>query len=184
MADAPSFSTSTRSMPASGMLLMLTPPVPLPLEKGTTRRPLIRTSVRALPKPRSDAPEKPYVELPAALVSWVAFCEEIADTVWINSSVVVTPRTAISSRVMVWTGSAPSTDALGMPVPVTVYVAAIAAPAARSVVPPSAQASAFAIFLRSNFIYDPQGKVMQLPEKLSPSTASTPTLPQPRFGPQ
>ena len=117
---------------------MLTPPVPLPLENGATRRPLISTSVRALPKPRSDAPEKPYVELPAALVSWVAFCDEIADTVWISSSTVETPVWAISSLVMVWTGSAPSTEALGMPVPVTVYVAAIAAEPAIRAVPPSA----------------------------------------------
>ena len=63
-ADAPSFSTSTRSIIVIGIVAMSTALLPA---AGATRRPLISTSVRAAPSPRSEISEtEPVPPLPAA----------------------------------------------------------------------------------------------------------------------
>src|SRR2546429_6511137 len=64
-ADALSFSTSTFSRAASGMLFTSTVVLSVKVPPPDTRLPLISTRVRCDPSPRSETPETPPVVAPA-----------------------------------------------------------------------------------------------------------------------
>ena len=109
MAEAPSFSTSTRWTAASGMLLTSTEVLSVIVPPPETRLPLISTSVRCDPgratrrstHRRVDAPEP--LAATTFVLPWTATL-----TVWRNCSAVVAPVFWICSCVMTCTGSAPS----------------------------------------------------------------------------
>ena len=121
MADAPSFRISTRSIAASGRLLMSTDTLSLvkPYPYGETRLPLMSTSVLCEPSPRSEIAEMPSVVAEDAeeLVSDPEL--EFAAIVCINCSTFDAPVRAISSRVMICTGNAVSAPIRLMLDPVT-----------------------------------------------------------------
>src|SRR5437762_11899821 len=69
MADAPSFSTSTRSMAATGMWLTSTVVLSVRVPPAATRLPSINTRVRWEPRPRSETLETPPVVEPDAVAT-------------------------------------------------------------------------------------------------------------------
>jgi hypothetical protein len=108
-ADAPSVSTSTRSIAASGSVFRFTAaekPVNVCEPAGATRRPLSSTSVRISPWLRRLAPVKPPPPPPTESPSAVKPC--ITGSAWISSCTEVAPVRSMSSRLITCTGSAPS----------------------------------------------------------------------------
>ncbi len=119
-AEAPSFSTSTRSMAPAWMLLRSTPASSPGEAKLARRRPLSRISVLDTPTPRRLAPLKPrWPEVPSVMLAPSVSGALLAVSVRTSSAAVVTPRSRMSSRVMISIGSAVSPSRRLMREPVT-----------------------------------------------------------------
>ena len=108
MADAPSFSTSTRSIAAVGMELRSTPDAPPGEAKLAMRRPLSRISVDDTPMPRKLAPEKPRCPAMSEKLAPSVRAAALAEILVSNSAALVEPPRMMSSRVMTCTGNAVS----------------------------------------------------------------------------
>ncbi len=148
-------------MAATGIVLMSTAD---DAPTGAARRPLINTSVRAEPRPRSDTsdtePPPPWLPPGPALATLVAFKVEVAESVFSSCSAFDTPVRAMSAWVSTCTGSAvsPSMRLIDEPVTSTrsVFCAAGAAVCAtagnpsssvEATAPPRASAEVFFGFL-------------------------------------
>jgi hypothetical protein len=120
MADAPSSSTSTRSMAADGMLFRSTPLSSPGDAKLAMRRPFSSTSVEDVPRPRRLAELKPIWSLKPPVPMLTPSVRLLADAemVAISSAAVVTPALSMSPRVMTCTGSAASASMRLMAEPV------------------------------------------------------------------
>ncbi len=112
-ADAPSVSTSTRSIASSGRLSRFTEPSPPEAPKppkGATRRPLSSTSVYFWSRPWMAAVVVP-LPLPLPLTE-LEDCWKlppvIAGSFWISSVIDSAPVLSMASREMTVTGNAPS----------------------------------------------------------------------------
>src|SRR4030095_268923 len=103
MADAPSLRISTRSIADSGIALTSTDTLSLvnPYPYGDTRRPLISTSVRGVPRARNDTPDSPRVVAPDVDAAVMLLELAIAEMVCINCSTLETPARSMSLRVIV-----------------------------------------------------------------------------------
>ncbi len=137
-AEAPSFSTSTRSIAANGIAARFTPSAPeMPPANVPRRLPLTSTSVEVPPKPRSDAVWLLNVVAPMTLPTETLPALLLAEIRFMISIAFVAPLLAISSRPMTWTGSAPSPSIRLMfePVTSTLMSAACAGPASSVTAP-------------------------------------------------
>jgi len=158
-AEAPSFSISTRSMAANGMTPRFTPPTPwISPAKPFTRLPLMRTSVCAPCRPRSEAVCAEKVLAPMTLVI-VELPRLLFDETRFSSSIaLVAPLLSISSRVMTVTGSALSPSTLLMLEPVTSMrslAAGCCAQAGAAAARPSAPITAMANPSSLRFMFSP-----------------------------
>ena len=119
MAEAPSVRISIRSMPAMGNVLMskpaLAPVISCPA-KIARRRPLSSTSVRCSPMLWIETPANPLPPPPTEADSGVPPC--VVGSFCSRSVIEVAAILRIWSRVMIWTGSAPSVSIRGTEEPV------------------------------------------------------------------
>ncbi len=115
-AEAPSFSTSMRSMAAVGMVLRSTPePVCRPMPEKTMRRPFRSTRVRRLPRPRRSTRTAP---LPP-LFTWAFTALPCSGIAWRKSPRLTLPLARIASRLITVTGAGVLRSLRRMRVPVT-----------------------------------------------------------------
>ena len=121
MADAPpSFSTSTRSIAASGIAARFTPSAAVtPPAKVPSRLPLTSTSVELPPRPRNEAVWLLKVAAPMMLGSETFPRLLFAEIRFMSSIAFVLPLRKMSSRLITCTGSAPSPSTRLMFEPVT-----------------------------------------------------------------
>ena len=119
-AEAPSFSTSTRSIAENGMMARFTPCTPwISPANPLTRLPLISTSVCPPCRPRRFAVCAESVVAPMVLVSATLPRELLAEMSCSSSIGEVAPLLSISSREITVTGSALSPSTRLMLEPVT-----------------------------------------------------------------
>src|SRR5258706_2098981 len=105
--EAPSFSTSMRSIAEIRMLFTSTAVLVVP-PKTATRRPFTRMRVRVAPRARSEMVDWDVVTVPFAWLTWMLPALVAAVMEWSNSSVVLAAILSMSSRRMTCTGSAVS----------------------------------------------------------------------------
>ena len=119
-AEAPSFSTSTRSIAANGITARFTPCTPFTSPaKPFTRLPFIRTSVRPPVRPRRFAVCAEKVVTPIVLLESTLPTLALAPTSCSSSIALVAPERLMSSLVMTVTGRAVSPSTRLMLEPVT-----------------------------------------------------------------
>ncbi|SST11394.1 Uncharacterised protein [Acinetobacter baumannii] len=113
-AEAPSRSTSTRSMAAKGMVLRSTAEPSMAL--FARRRPLSSTRVLFAPIPRRSANEAPPVALPTERLE--LYTPWLPESRPISSSVLVTPcwRSSSARRTLIGTAVSASTRRIALPV--------------------------------------------------------------------
>src|SRR5690349_3842821 len=139
MADAPSSSTSTRSMALNGMVVRFTPCTPwISPEKLLRRLPFSSTRVRPPPKPRNEAVLAEKVSAPTVFASETLPALLFAATRLSSSYALVAPDLSMSSFVRTTMAAGPSPSTRLMFEPVTSIFSIFWACCAKLVTLPSA----------------------------------------------